>query len=86
MKIILTAMQFAVWLADYQELCTTQAEALQDRNLPIVVEQLTGEGAFAVPTGQAGYLCKVYDITTCLALQAPQRLRGWVSIITCFLL
>lgn len=50
MKIILIAMQFAVWLTGYQELGTTQAEALQDRNLPIVIEQLTGEGAFAVPT------------------------------------
>lgn len=55
-KMILTAMQFSVWLTDHQELCATQAKALQDRNLPTVVTQLTGEGDYAVPTVQAGYL------------------------------
>lgn len=30
-----------------------QVEALQDRNLPIVASQITGEGLHTVPTGQA---------------------------------
>ncbi|KAF4789023.1 hypothetical protein TURU_155767 [Turdus rufiventris] len=59
-----------------QELCTAQAEALQDRNPAIIITQLTGEGAFAVPTAQSGYQCDVYDIITRPALQALRRLPG----------
>ena len=76
MRMILTVTQFAVWLTDYHELCTTQAEVLQDRNPPIVAAQLTGEGLYAVPTEQTGYPRDVYDIITHLARQALRRLSG----------
>lgn len=76
MKIISTVMQFAVWLTDYRELCTTQAEVLQDRNPPIIVTQLSGEGPYAVPTVQAGRRHDVYGIITHLALQALGQLPG----------
>ncbi|KAI1234808.1 hypothetical protein IHE44_0003189, partial [Lamprotornis superbus] len=66
MKIILAATQFAVWLTDYQELCMTQAKALQDRNPAIFIAHLTREGAFTVPTGPAELFVQFLD-----RLQAP---------------
>lgn len=71
MKMILTAMLFAVGLADHCELCVSQAEVLQDRNPPIVVEQLTGEGPYAAPTVQAGQPHDIYHHLPSSASAAP---------------
>lgn len=62
-------------ITEIQELCTTQAEALQNRNPPVTTVQLTREGALTVPAQQAGYPCDEYIITH-LALQALQRHPG----------
>lgn len=74
MKIILFVTQFAFWLMDYHKLCTAQARVLQDRVLPVVIVQLTGEGLYAAPAVQTGNPRDVYDIITCLALQALWQL------------
>lgn len=72
---VLTAMQFTDWLTDYQEVCATQAEALQKRNPPTAVVQLTS----FCSSYSAGYLCEVYGIITRLAVQALWQVL-WMGI------
>lgn len=54
MKMILTMTEYSIQLSDYRETCTIQVGALQQREPPVVVTQLTGKGPHAFPAAQTG--------------------------------
>ncbi|KAJ7420177.1 hypothetical protein BTVI_22527 [Pitangus sulphuratus] len=74
LKMVLTMIQYNVWLMDFRESCAAYAKDQSGLQAGMTCAHLVGKGAYTVLGSQVDYLWEIYEVIAKLVLRVVRRL------------